>query len=333
MFQDPLIGIAIAAVLTFIAIAGIGYVADEVRTGVPSQKRTKSVTARAGIRSRRQAGAIDQNNLKKKQLQETLQSLEEEQRTARKRRAKLKTKIEQAGLKIDPRAFHAISAGFGLAVAIGVIAFGGMSPLVGLAAGFGAGVGLPRWGLQFIRNGRLKKFGSEFANAIDVIVRGVKSGLPLNECLKVIAAESPEPLKSEFTTLIDNIAMGMSIDDGLKRMYDRIPLQEVSFFGTVLSIQQKTGGNLAEALGNLSGVLRARKMMREKIAALSGEAKASALIIGSLPPGVMTIVAVTTPDYMGLMFTHPKGQMMLLGGGLWMATGIFVMKKMISFKI
>lgn len=323
----------LVAVGTFVGLAGFGIVAVDVRDAQPAQKRTKNVAARAGIRGKRQTGALDQAQLRKKQLQESLTSLEEETRNARKRRAKLSTQIAQAGLSIDVRFFFIASVAFGIVVAFLIIAFAQQELWVGALAGFAAALGVPRWFLGFARNRRLKKFGSEFANAIDVIVRGVKSGLPLGECLKVIAAESPEPLKGEFQILVENMAMGMPMEDGLRRMYDRMPLQEVNFFGTVLAIQQKTGGNLAEALSNLSAVLRGRKMMREKIAALSSEAKASALIIGSLPPGVMAIVAVTTPSYMNLMFTEPKGQMMLLGGALWMATGIFVMKRMISFKI
>ena len=121
--------------------------------------------------------------------------------------------------------------------------------------------------------------------------------------------------------------------DALDKMYERMPTSELRFFAIVLGIQAKTGGNLAEALGNLSQVLRSRKLMREKIKAMSSEATASAGIIGSLPPGVMIIVSVTTPSYMALMFTDPRGNVMLMAGAFWMACGIFVMKKMINFKI
>ncbi len=208
-----------------------------------------------------------------------------------------------------------------------------IAPLIALAGGIVGGLGLPRWFIMLARGRRMKKFTSEFANSIDVIVRGIKTGLPLNECLKIIANEAPEPICTEFHELVESQTLGVTLEDALKRMYQRMPLQEVNFFAVVLAIQQKTGGNLAEALSNLSGVLRSRKLMREKIAALSSEAKASALIIGSLPPGVMAMVYVTTPDYMSLMFTDNLGRMMLMGGLMWMGTGIFVMKKMVSFKI
>ena len=173
----------------------------------------------------------------------------------------------------------------------------------------------------------------DLADALDVIVRGIKSGLPLNECLKIIAREGEAPVKQEFQILTEGIAVGVDAEEGLRRMLRRVPLSELAFFSTVLTIQSKTGGNLAEALGNLSAVLRARKMMREKVGALSSEAKASAFIIGSLPPGVGVTVSVISPDYMTPMFTTSMGQMLLLGGGLWMLIGVLVMRGMINFKM
>jgi tight adherence protein B len=122
------------------------------------------------------------------------------------------------------------------------------------------------------------------------------------------------------------------MEQGLEKMYERMPTSELRFFTIVLAIQQKTGGNLAEALANLSAVLRARKLMREKVKALSSEATASAMIIGALPPGVILMIQVTSPAYMATMYTDPRGHLMLMGGALWMATGIFVMHRMINFK-
>src|SRR5262249_41999074 len=164
-----------------------------------------------------------------------------------------------------------------------------------LAAFFVGLFGIPRWLLSSMVGGRQKKFGNQLADAIDVIVRGVKSGLPLNQCLRIIAGESPEPLRTEFQMLCDSQAMGVPLDVGMQRLYDRMPLPEVNFFSIVLIIQQKTGGNLSESLGNLSAVLRARKLMKEKVKSLSSEATSSAMIIGSLARGG------TGPPY----FTRP----------------------------
>jgi tight adherence protein B len=205
-------------------------------------------------------------------------------------------------------------------------------PIAAFLGGFAAAFGLPRWILGFLTKRRMKKFGEEFPNAADIIVRGIRSGLPVNDCMKMIARESPEPVASEFRQLVESGAMGVSLEQTLEKMYERMPTAEVRFFAIVLSIQAKTGGNLAEALHNLSTVLRARKLMVEKIKAMSGEAVASAMIIGSLPPGVMCLVYVTAPSYMSQMFTDPRGHFLLLGGGIWMSLGIFVMRKMINFK-
>jgi len=200
-------------------------------------------------------------------------------------------------------------------------------------AGLAGGLGLPNWILGFLAKGRNKKMLNQFADGIDIIVRGVKSGLPLTECLRIIANESPAPLGPEFQTLTDNIKMGMNNDRALQNFYKRVPLSEVNFFVIVLSIQAKAGGNLSEALGNLSIVIRSRKMMREKIIALSSEAKASAMIIGSLPFAVGFMVYMTTPGYIMTLFTEPTGHMILFMGFCLMALGITVMRRMISFDI
>ena len=162
-------------------------------------------------------------------------------------------------------------------------------------------------------------------------MRGIKAGLPLYESIKVVAADSPEPLKSEFSAIIETQTIGMPLGDACARLYERMPLPEANFFGIVVAIQQKSGGNLSEALGNLSKVLRDRKKMAEKIQAMSMEAKASAGIIGSLPPIVMLLVYISTPDYIALLWTQSIGQFMLVCCVGWMTIGVLVMKKMINF--
>jgi tight adherence protein B len=206
---------------------------------------------------------------------------------------------------------------------------GGMLGAAGLA--FAGGFGLPRWGLSFLKKRREAAFLKALPDAVDVIVRGIKAGLPLFESIKVVAVDAPEPLRSEFLAIIETQAIGMPLGDACARLYERMPVPEANFFGIVVAIQQKSGGNLSEALGNLSKVLRDRKKMAEKIQAMSMEAKASASIIGSLPPIVMLLVYMSTPEYIALLWTHPTGQLMLVACGTWMAIGILVMKKMINF--
>jgi tight adherence protein B len=203
--------------------------------------------------------------------------------------------------------------------------------MVALGCAFVAAVGAPRWYLIFLSNRRQKKFLEEFANAIDVVVRGIKAGLPVNDCLKVIAKESPEPVGPEFAEIVEGQKIGITLAQGLERMYERIPLAEVNFLSIVISIQQQTGGNLAEALSNLSTVLRERKKMQGKIRAMSQEAKSSAAIIGALPILVMVLIYMTTPDYIALLWTERLGQIMLLCSAFWMTMGVLVMRKMINF--
>jgi len=166
---------------------------------------------------------------------------------------------------------------------------------------------------------------------LDVVVRGIKSGLPLGDSLRVIAAESPEPIRAEFRHILDTQSIGVPLGEACTKLFDRMPLPEANFFGIVIAIQQKSGGNLSEALGNLSKVLRERKKMKGKIKAMSTEAKASAAIIGALPIVVMLVVYITSPDYITLLWTAKLGQMMLVGCAAWMSLGILVMKKMINF--
>jgi tight adherence protein B len=206
---------------------------------------------------------------------------------------------------------------------------GGLLAAAGMA--FAGGFGLPRWVLKYLKNRREKKFLKALPDAVDVIVRGIKAGLPLFESIKVVAADAPEPLKTEFLAIIETQAIGMQLGDACARLFERMPLPEANFFGIVIAIQQKSGGNLSEALGNLSKVLRDRKRMAEKIQAMSMEAKASASIIGALPPIMMLLVYISTPEYISLLWTHPTGQFMLAGCLAWMTCGILVMKKMINF--
>lgn len=328
--MDPAL---IAGVLAFVAIGGLGLAFSGNQGGQPtatSKKRVKAVAGAAKIDRRKQV--VDAATLKRKQTtQDALKALTLTEKEARKRRVSVKGQIEQAGLNLSPTMFWMMSGGLGLVLAL--VGFVVQKGLPGAGAGFLIGfLGLPRWILAMQVSGRQKKFSGQLADAIDIIVRGVKSGLPLQQCLRIIAAESPEPLRSEFQTLVDALAMGMPIDQAMSRMYDRMPLSEVNFFNIVLVIQQKTGGNLSESLGNLSSVLRARKLMKEKVKALTSEAQASAMIIGSLPFIVMLMVYLTRPDYIMILFTHPTGNLILLGASIMMSLGVFIMHNMVNFK-
>ncbi|MCF2525257.1 type II secretion system F family protein [Bradyrhizobium sp. G127] len=290
-----------------------------------AEKRRASFTA-AGPALR--VGGDDRMRLRRVQVEDSMKEME--QRLAESKKVSLQTRIAQAGLSWTKQQFIIGSCVLGGAVLIAAI-IGGMALLPAIGFGLATGFGLPRWVLGFLKKRREKKFLDALPDAVDIIVRGIKAGLPLFDSLKVVVADSPEPLRSEFASIVETQAIGMPLGEACQRLYERMPLPEANFFGIVISIQTKSGGNLSEALGNLSKVLRDRRKMAAKIQAMSMEAKASAGIIGALPPLVMIMVYIMTPEYISLLWTHPTGRLMLAGCVLWMSAGIFVMKKMINF--
>jgi len=317
----------VLGVLIFFALGGAAFAF--AGSGDRSKKRLAAV-ARPTASARVAKGGQDTNQQRRKNVQVMLKELEN-QTAQKKKRPSLRRRIEQAGLTITPQTYWTISAICGLTAGAGAFLAVRAIYVIPLA-GFAFALGLPRWVLGFLKSRREKKFTREFAPAIDTIVRSVKSGLPVNEALKVVASEIPEPVGGEFKLLNESLKVGVTMEDGLKRMFERMPTAEVNFFGIVMSIQSKSGGNLSEALSNLSGVLRDRKRLQGKIRAMSSEAKAGAMIIGSLPPGVTVLIYLTTPNYIQPMFDVPLGNLMLMGCLVWMGTGIAVMKKMVSFK-
>jgi tight adherence protein B len=314
------------AILAALTIAGVGFafVGQETK----ASERMARMAAPGRAKGTPMDGEVDNNEKRRKQVQDTLNSLEEKQNASKK--VSLRTKLERAGLETEPRKFYMMSAAVGFTVAA-IVMVAGFMPIVAVGAGFATGFGLPRWILGFMVTRRQKAFLEEFANAIDVIVRGVKSGLPINDCLRIIANESAEPVRTEFRDLVEGQKVGVTLDQGLGKVYERMPLAEVNFFQIVLGIQAKSGGNLAEALGNLSKVLRERKKMRAKIQSVSQEAKSSAAIIGALPPGVMGVLYLAAPTYLMPLFTTTAGHMIIVGGLMWMMIGVLVMRKMINF--
>lgn len=344
--MDPNTMTIAIAVLAFMAVAGIGL-ALSGGDKEAARKRARAIGAGATVSGKgRNAKVMDESAKRRAKTQEMLDTLRKQGEARRKNNAAqtIKSKLVQAGLEVPMSAFWLFSLLLG-ATCAGLVYLSGFEgitmagislksrPLLILGAFIGGGLGLPRFVLGFMINSRHKKMINQFADALDIIVRGVKSGLPLNECIRIISSESPEPLRTEFATLADNLAMGAGTDRSLNMFYKRVPLQEVNFFVIVLMIQSKAGGNLSEALGNLSAVIRSRKMMREKIKAMSSEAKASAMIIGSLPFAVGLLVFLTTPDYILELFRTETGHVILVMGSGLMFTGIMTMKRMINFDI
>ena len=322
-----------AAVLAALAVAALVFAllypmfsgerqADE-RYKLVAENRARNAAARTGeLGINRRKAVVD-----------TLKDLEERQRAAEK--ASLRLRLQRAGIPITPRVYWLISALLGLCLALLVhllLPPSGSRQILTFAVALIGTFGIPRWLVNKLTRRRQNKFLAELANAVDIVVRGVKSGLPLNECLATISNESAEPLASEFREIVEQQRVGVSMSEAMERLTTRMPLAEVRFLTIVIAIQQQAGGNLSEALGNLATVLRDRFRLRMKVKALSAEAKASAVVLASLPPVVMFMVYGASPDYIMPLFSTRTGNLMLLGSAAWMLIGILVMRKMINFK-
>lgn len=320
-----------AALLAALAVSAVAYV---LFYPYLSGDREKESRVKGIVGPRRVAMTpLEQAASRRKSVAETLKDMEDRQKAAEK--VSLRVRLSRAGLEISPRVFWISSLLCGAVSALLVTQLLQPSPvrlLLTIVAGLVGVFGIPRWFLNKATARRQQKFLAELPNAIDIVVRGMKSGLPLNECLGIITRESPEPLASEFREVIDQQRIGVGLGEALERLTVRMPLAEVKFLSIVIGIQQQAGGNLSEALSNLSGVLRDRFRLKMKVKALSAEAKAGAIVLASLPPIVTIMLYMASPEYIGPLFDTRMGNFALLGCVVWMGMGVLVMRKMISFK-
>lgn len=313
------------AFLSAVSVGGLAWVFL-----YPTLSGEKKMEQRQAGISASKAKAAKQGQLrsKREQVEEALSEIERKQKAAK--NPPLNVQLVQAGLTWSKRNF--IIGSIWLGAFVGFIIYGitgeALVALGGMVAG---GLGFPRFVLSFLRKRRMSKFLNEFPNAVDVIVRGVKAGLPLGDCLRIIAHESQEPVRSEFRSALETQAVGMPIPEAVAKIYERMPVAEANFFAIVVAIQQKSGGNLADVLGNLSKVIRDRKKMRAKITSMSSEARTSAAIIGSLPVVMITMIYFTTPGYIDILFVTDNGRFIVACCLGWMLTGVLVMRKMINF--
>jgi tight adherence protein B len=347
---DPIILAIIGLVTIAAAAVAYGVLFSEIENQKKTVNRYKKVKAAETdtVKVKAARDRMVEITKRRKSMQETLKDLEKKQEQNKKSaQVKFKDRLSQAGLRITETQFFVASGVLGLVtLVVGLIftAASGEGESVGplpisssqlavIGIAFVTGLGLPRFVVNFLHKRRMKKFLEEFPNSLDIMVRSLKSGLPLNDALRLIAAEGQEPVRSEFRRVVESQQLGFSIPEACGRMFTAVPLQEVKFFAIVVAIQAQAGGNLAEALGNLSKVLRERRKMYGKVQALSMEAKASAAIIGALPFIVAGLVSITSPQYLAPLFHDPRGTVILLASGLWMLIGILVMRKMINFDI
>ena len=273
---------------------------------------------------------IGGDSSRRRDIQSRLRQLEDA-KTKKSFAVKLRETLRQAGLRLTLRNYFLLCTAFTVVAAILYKMTG--YHLVGIVpVSITVGFGLPRYVLFYLTKRRVNKFTKEFANAVDIIVRGIKSGLPVSECLKIIATESPEPVAGLFLEIVESQNLGLTLEVSLERAQEQIKTPELQFFTIVLIIQGQTGGNLADTLANLSGILRDRKKMADKVKSLSSEAKSSAGIIGSLPFLMTGLLYLVNPEYLTPLFTADLGKIMIAGGLVWMSAGIFIMKQMINFE-
>jgi tight adherence protein B len=315
----------VAGLATF-AVGGLGMVfLEPLLTGANRGEKRQAALTEPRAR-RRQAEEI---GTRKKQIADTLKELDSRKEA---KKLTLDQRLEQAGLNWPRKTYILFSIASALVFGL-VVFLITRQPMLALGGLVTGGLGFPRWHLSRKAKKRQKQFMEEFPNAIDAIVRGIKSGLPLNDCFRLIAQEAKEPLKGEFRSIVEAQTMGVSIGDASEKIYTRIPLSEANFFAIVIQIQSKAGGNLGEILSNLSKVIRDRKKLRDKVDAMSMEAKSSAMIIGALPFLVGGLVFMGSPDYISLLWTTKAGQVGLAACIGIMGVGIMVMRGMINFDI
>jgi len=319
----------VLAILALVCAGAAGFALVPSAFG-PSRAEKRRRALQGDIQANRREGQAERTRAeRRKSVQQALKQQTSALEKSR-RRVPLEAQIFQAGLKMKKASFIRLS------VVLGGLVFAAcfltQVPLV-FAAVFGLAGGylLPRMFLSRRRKKYQSQYLDELPNAVEAIVRGVKSGLPLNDSIRVIAKEVKEPVRSEFARVLDQQAVGKSMHEAVQILYDRVPLPEVNFFIVVITVQQQAGGNLSEALTNLSRVLRNRKKMKAKVKAMSSEAKASAMIIGSLPFIMALLVSVVTPGYLSPLVDNQIGLICLGAAALLMATGIFIMNRMIQF--
>jgi tight adherence protein B len=295
-----------------------------------SDRAEKRVATAAATASQRAAIAKAKTDLAKRRKIITENLREATERSQRK--LTFENKLSQAGLEISKVRFLIFIGIFTALVAGGVyVALG--DPLVAFGIGFASLVALPNMILSFLRKRRMTRFLTQFPQTLDMVTRGVRAGLPVTDCFKMVASDAQEPVRTEFDLVIQSLSVGVALSEATERLAIRLPMPETTFFATAVSIQQSSGGNLSEALSNLANVLRQRKAMREKVAAISSEAKVSAIIIGAMPFLVTAALVYVNPEYIMVLFTTTVGNYLVAAAGALMLIGVIIMRQMIKFDV
>ena len=244
----------------------------------------------------------------------------------------LEMRLDRTGRDFTASQYIYVSIGIALAVAVVIFIQSG-ALLLSLGVGLLVGAGIPHLAIGMMIGKRTAEFNSKFPDGIELLVRGLRSGLPVTETLSVVAEEVPGAVGIEFKGIVERIKIGKTMEDSLQETADRLGIPEFNFFCITLAIQRETGGNLAETLSNLADVLRKRAQMKLKIKAMSSESKASAYIVGSLPFIVFGLIYWINPSYLDTFFTDDRLIVVGLGGLVWMGIGVAIMAKMVNFEI
>ena len=324
MFITIIVGVLFAvAIWGIVSAIIVPYFSGQLKT----EARVNSIAPKSS-----QERPVDDKQIARKKRAKLQLSLKQLDIRESGNQATLEARLITSGLNITLKDFYTRSAGVGVVFTLLALVIS-QDFLFAIGVGFVGGFGLPRWYLGHLERKRIQSFLAEFPNALDVLIRGVKAGMPLLDCLRIVATEGEEPLKSEFKLIMDKQGFGLTVPQAIETLYERVPTPEVNFFSIVIGVQQKAGGNLSEALSNLSKVLRDRKKLRQKVDAMSSEAKASAGIIAAMPFFVGFMTYLSSPDYISLLWTHPTGRFFMGFCAFWMICGVLIMKKMINFKI
>ncbi|MDO8608754.1 MAG: type II secretion system F family protein [Phaeospirillum sp.] len=316
-------GVAIVVVALLLALAVLGWIMISLIHG-PRARIKRRLAALGGGGATRRQGRLP----KRKSVQARLKQVEGTR--TRQRGYLLREQLMMAGVHVEVWQYLAACAALTMVIfgAAKLMALGTLSALLIAVV---VGIGVPKLVIGIKAKRRIGLFTSQFSDAIDVVVRGIRSGLPLGECINIIGREMNDPIGAEFRLITEGQKLGLNLQEVLARAVERMPTAELRYFSIVIAIQQQTGGNLADTLAKLSEVLRARKRMRDKVQAFASEARASAYIIGSLPFVVIGALAALAPGYIGVLFTTDLGNILLVVGGMTEITGLLVMRKMINF--
>jgi len=320
------IGVALALSAIALAFGGNSGPKNKLR------KRAASLSAEKVKRASRSTGGANADSLKRNQGR-SWAAAESLAKRFLPRQSALRNRLDRTGKDITIGTYALVNVGLGLFVSAAAWLIGGLSPILAALAGFIVGLALPHMVIGFLGARRKKKFLAVLPDAIDLIVRGLKSGLPVTESIAAVGAEMADPVGTEFRRITDSVRFGQQLEIAVWETAKRMDTPEFNFFVISMAIQRETGGNLAEALGNLSEILRGRRQMQLKIKAMSSEAKASAYILGSLPFVMFAIVYVVNPGYAGQLFSDPRGVVMVGVGLTSLLIGVAIMAKMVRFEV